>query len=51
MKEHPVKETDMENIVTSILSGSDMADLDEAKALMFYKLFKHILERTASNTD
>lgn len=41
----------MANIVTSMLSGSGMADLDEAETLMFYKLFKHILERTACNTD
>lgn len=41
----------MANIVTSMLSGSGMADLDEAETLMFYELFKHILERTACNTD
>lgn len=49
--ERPVTESDMASIVTSILSGSGMADLDETETLMFYELFKHILVRSASNTD
>lgn len=48
--ERPVTEVDMANIVTSMLSGSGMADLDETETLMFYELFKHILERTANDT-
>ncbi len=49
--ERAITEADMANIVTSMLSGSGMADLDETETLMFYELFKHILERTARNTD
>lgn len=49
--EREITEADMANIVTSILSGSGMADLDETETMMFYELFKHILDRTASNAD
>lgn len=43
--ERSITEAEMANIVTSMLSGSGMADLDETETLMFYELFKHILER------
>ena len=49
--ERAITEADMANIVTSMLSGSDMADLDETETLMFYELFKHILERISSNSN
>ena len=49
--EREITEADMANIVTSILSGSGIADLDETETMMFYELFKHILDRTASNAD
>lgn len=49
--ERPVTESDMASIVTSILSDSGMADLDETETLMFYELFKHISECSTSNTD
>lgn len=47
--ERPITEADVANIVTSMLSG--MADLDKTETLMFYELFKHILERTANDTS
>ena len=49
--ERAITEADMANIVTSMLSGSDMADLDETETLLFYELFKHILERISSNSN
>ena len=49
--ERAITEADMANIVTSMLSGSGMADLDETETLMFYELFKHILVRTARNIN
>ena len=49
--ERAITEADMANIVTSMLSGSGMADLDETETLMFYELFKHILERISSNSN
>ena len=49
--ERAITAADMANIVTSMLSGSDMADLDETETLMFYELFKHILERISSNSN
>ena len=35
----------------ALLSGSGMADLDETETLMFYELFKHILERISRNSN
>ena len=49
--EHPITEKDMASIVTSMLSGSGMADLDETETVMFYELFKHILERISRNSN
>ena len=40
-----VSETEMADIVTSVLTGSGMADLDETETQMFHELFQHILER------
>lgn len=40
-----VSETEMADIVTSVLAGSGMADLDETETQMFHELFRHILER------
>lgn len=40
-----VSETEMADIVTSVLTGSGMADLDETETQMFHELFRHILER------
>ncbi len=37
--ERAITEADMANIVTSILSGSGMADLDETETLMLYELY------------
>jgi hypothetical protein len=34
-----------------MLSDSDVADLDETETLMFYELFKHILERKSGEVD
>ena len=42
--ERLITESDMANIVSSMLSGSGMADLDEAETMLFYELIKHILE-------
>lgn len=48
--ERPITKTDVASIVTSILSGSGMADLDEMKMLILYELFKYKSERTANDT-
>lgn len=44
-------EADMASVVTSLPSGSRVADLDETEAKMFYELFKNILERMSSGSD
>ena len=41
---------DFANIVISMLCGSGSTNLDETETLI-YDLFKHILERTANDTD
>lgn len=47
----PINETDIASITTSILSGSGMADLDETETMMFYELFKHIIERMSNGSN
>lgn len=49
--ERPITEADVASIVTSMLSGSGMADLDETETMMFYELSKHILERISGGSD
>jgi len=46
---HPVTETDIANITTSLLSGVDA--LDETETMMFYELSKHLLERMSGGSD
>lgn len=36
--ERPITETDIASIVTTMLSGSGMADLDNTETLMFYDI-------------
>jgi transcriptional regulator with XRE-family HTH domain len=50
-EEHNINEDDMASIVTSVLSGSGVADFDETELLMFYELFKHIIERMSGESD
>jgi transcriptional regulator with XRE-family HTH domain len=50
-EERMITEDDIAGIVTSMLSDSDVADLDETETLMFYELFKHILERKSGKVD
>lgn len=49
--EHAITEDDMANIVTSMLTGSGVWDFDEEETIMFYDLFKHILERMSTNIN
>lgn len=49
--ERPITETDVANIVTSMLSCYGMTDLDETETMMFFELFKHILERMSGGSD
>ncbi len=49
--EHLITESDMANIVSSMLFGSGMADLDETETMLFYELIEHILERISKNSD
>ena len=46
-----IMESDMASIVTSMLSASGMADLDEVETVMFYELLKHLLERMSCGSD
>lgn len=49
--ERTITEDDMANIVTSMLTGSGIWDFDEEETIMFYDLFKHILERMSTNIN
>ena len=49
--EHAITEDDMANIVTSMLTGSGVWNFDEEETIMFYDLFKHILERMSTNIN
>jgi transcriptional regulator with XRE-family HTH domain len=50
-EERKVTEEDMAGIVTSMLSESGMADMDETEMLLFYELMKHMFERMSGQVD
>lgn len=49
--ERLITESDMANIVTSLLSDSRIADFDETETFMFYELLKHMFERQSSDMN
>ena len=49
MKEHPEKRMEISLDIRQL--NAEKIGGDEADTMMFYELFKHILKRTASDTD
>ena len=44
-------EVNIANIVASLLLDFGMAGFDETETLMFYELFKHIMERMSGSSN
>ena len=44
-------EVNIANIVASLPLDSSMAGLDKIETLMFYELFKHIIERMSGSSN
>ena len=50
-KDHPITAIDMANIVTSLIAGPAVANMDETEMRMFSELAKHVFERKSGEMN
>lgn len=48
---HTVTANDMANIITSLIAGSNEADMDETETMMLHELLVHFFERKAREAN